>query len=260
MEYYRKLNGYLTDYHSKDYVNDGHRELDNSSYKLKSKFQLIDTIYLPIIIWNYDIQRKVLKLTTDSFVYDNAHNTNLQKLLQTIKPCYAEYFVEFVITFHDFLLQITKQKQEIRYSIQCSLPMRMNSNEYSLVQLYVIPRGFFGYIDAIKFIALPIKEYENEVISIHVLENWKENTTITQSLLKKTPVRPILTTDQKAVFELLIKGCSREDVAKRLNKKEHNLKNLFFLIQNRISTFFEIQFNSLEEALGFYQKSFPFYE
>lgn len=144
----------------------------------------------------------------------------------------------------------------INYSLQSFLPLKLDNEKYSYVGLYIIPEIVNNRIEGLYFTIIPLKEYNNEIITVNVLRDFTKDDYFTKRIKNTIPITDILTKDQLKVFSLLVRGYSSTRIASLLNKKPDNILKYNLRINDRLSNFFDIRFNTVREASSYYKNCF----
>ena len=72
-------------------------------------------------------------------------------------------------------------------------------------------------------------------------------------------IYPILTKLQGKIFDQILKGYNTDQIGIKLNKPQKIINNYKEKIKNRLSNFFQIEFENIEKAKDYYEKCFPLY-
>ena len=132
----------------------------------------------------------------------------------------------------------------------------LNYNEYYLFSLYTFPIFKDNQICQWYFIALPLKKYDNENLSIQILNNFQKNGIATSQVKKKVaPFNP-LTEEQYEIFKFLLQSYPSDKIAEKLNKKRNNVLKYYLRINTRLSSYFDINFATVKDAVEYYKKAF----
>jgi hypothetical protein len=227
-------------------------EINNSD--LKTLFK--NPCLLNLLVYRYDIHTDKFRLTSSEFGYESFNNTNLKKFLANIGPSFRKYFIDFFASYVNFLIENMDKDSIVKYTLQSFLPIKLKYNEYFFTALYVIPEFENKEVIGLCFILLPLKEYNNEVISIKILKDFEKNNRITSILWGEIQLEKILTEEQTKIAQLLLNHYSSKEIAVKLNKKHDNILKYNIRIKDRLSTFFNIEFDNAKDAVNYYKSCF----
>ncbi len=219
-------------------------------YKNISGFDILN-----IIIWEFDLDSKDFTLLSQDFGFEKAGRINYKKFTKAIKPCYRNYYFNFFTEFQHFIKN-DKTENRDSYSLQAIIPMILHYKGYYLFSLYAVPAFKGGRLSQWYFIALPLKKYNNENLSVQVHNNFQKNGTVTSQIKKKVASPKPLTEKQYNIFRLLLQGFSSYEIAEILNKKRNNVLKYYSRINDKLSSFFDINFATVKDAVEYYKKSF----
>jgi len=209
---------------------------------------------LNLLVYIYDIQTNEFNLNSSDFGYQNFTNTNLKVFFNSIKPCFRNYFIEYFASYIQFLTENINKNSNSEYSLQSFLPIKLKKDEYYFVTLYIIPEVVDYKIVELYFILLPLKVYNNEIIIVNVLKDFKNDYCNTCRVRNRIQLEDILTEEQTKIANLIWNGYSSKKIADKLNKKHNNILKYNIRIKDRLSDFFNVKFDNAKEAI-YYCKS-----
>lgn len=220
---------------------------------------------IDILIWKYNVHNNEFKLLSSDFGYTTIPSTQFKRFLDTIKPCFLDYFTDFLATYIKFLTLRENIKNYSRYQFQSFVPIKLDSEGYYFSTLYIISEISDTNGLELYFLLIPLKRHKYEPISFNVLKDSKKDDELTEQLKGRIgfSLENILTTDQIEVFNLLLRGYSCKKTAFYLNKKPDNVLKYNRRINHRLSSYFDIDFGSANDAAKYYkncfigEKSFP---
>lgn len=221
------------------------------------KIQNFNNNIINTVAWNYNVKNKKFELIYSNGNFNNISNVNLKMFFNSIKPCFGNYLSEFLCLYIDnFSGKKTVPIMEDSY-IQTILPVKLNKREETLVTLYIIPKVDYKSIVELSFFAIPLKKYRKEALSINILKNGRVKKGATTHLKRKiTSQTEIFTKEQLVVFNLLLKGYSSANIARFLDKKQKNVLRFNIRINYKLSCFFDINFNTINDAISYYKECF----
>lgn len=211
---------------------------------------------LELLIWNYKIQNREFRLLSSDFGYASVTTCDFKQFLKTIKPCFQDYFVDLFLNYIQFLKEQDEHAAEITF--QGFFPVRLHHDEYFYCTLNIVP-GFENHkVSELNFYLIPLKEYNNEVVSYKVLFGKdRRRSTVKKTLGNEMDLmKQILTPDQISIFQLVMLGYSSSRIASVLKKKRNNVLKYNIRIKERLSNFFDIEFDTVSEAAKYYKSCF----
>ncbi|MEC3908731.1 hypothetical protein VOI54_17015 [Tamlana sp. 2201CG12-4] len=211
-----------------------------------------------IIIWNLNVETLIFDLASLNFGNANVTSCSFKKFTALIKYCFRGYFIEALKEFEEFLNNRFFRVKNSIYHMEIVLPIHINNKNFTYSLLKVIPETNKGKIKDFCFVLTPIKEYNNEVISMQVFKSFVKCNNTTTYVKNRIFIKTIFTFSQEKVFFLLLeeKGLSSSCIAEDLNKDILAIDKYKIMIHNRLSHFFDINFNTVYDAVDYYKKCF----
>jgi len=210
-----------------------------------------DSVIFDVLVWNLNIKTNNFKQISSNFGYNAISTCNLKLFLQAIKPCFYDYFIEYFIEYFSILIE---KKHDCRF--QSFLPIKLKQDKYFFVNLCIIPELQDNKIVELCFVITPLKEYQDEVLDFRILNGRKKNKLLTHQINNKVYAENLFTNEQREVFNLLVLGYSSNKIAEILNKKKENIFKYNIRINDKLTSFFNIDFNNVKEATVYYKKCF----
>jgi DNA-binding CsgD family transcriptional regulator len=213
---------------------------------------------IDILIWKYNVHNNKFKLISSNFGYTGITNSLFKSFLNSIKPCFLDYFTDFLASYIKFLTLRENIKNYSRYQFQSFVPIKLDSEGYYFSTLYIIPEITETKGLELHFLLIPLKRHTDEPITFNVLRDSKKDDTLTRQLKSRIglSLEKILTREQIDIFNLLLRGYSYKKTAFYLNKKPDNILKYNRRINNRLSSHFDIDFNSATDAAKYYKNCF----
>ncbi|MEO1011567.1 MAG: hypothetical protein AAFX53_09700 [Bacteroidota bacterium] len=213
---------------------------------------------IDILIWKYNVQNNDFKLISSNFGYTAITSSQFKKFLDSVKPCFLEYFTDFLASYIKFLTLRENIKNYSRYQFQSFVPIRLDTEGYYFSTLYVISEITETKGLELHFLLIPLKRHTDEPITFNVLKDGKKDYPLTEQLKGRIAfsLEKILTTEQIDIFNLLLKGYSYKKTAFYLNKKPDNILKYNRRINHRLSSHFDIDFDSANDAARYYRNCF----
>lgn len=250
MQNYLRLIQRLNGRHSGNFAEESREEYRDVEQFLRKK-GLIHPI-----VWSYRRTNGEFRKLSPNFGYNNITQDNFKEFLLGIKPCFRNYFIDFLIAYFELTSSPSGYESQRNHSLRSFLPYRVNSKEYHYVTLHVVPQWRSQRITELYFVLIPLKKYDEEIISMCALTHRKKDLALTKEIRRLTQVEKILTKEQNEVFECILKGLTSREIALALNKKHDNILKFNVRITARLSTFFEMGFESVKEAADYYRNCF----
>jgi len=207
-----------------------------------------------VLVWKLTLKDKSFRLISSDFEYKNVSSCDFKKFLQMIKPCFQDYFINYFKKYFQLFFENRLQLEDYRF--KGFLPLKLKRENYYLSAICIIPIVKNHNIEGFYFTLTPLKIYCNECPSFSVLNTRKENKLMTYRLNKSVSIGNMLTKKQSDIFDLILKGYSSTKIADHLNKKKETVFSYNIRIKDKLTSFFEIEFDSVVDAANYYKKCF----
>mgnify|MGYP001942747740 CR=1 FL=1 len=220
--------------------------------KSDETFNYIDIF--DVLVWKLNLKNRSFYLLSSDFGYKDISTSDFKKFLQSIKPCFQEYFVNFFKSYFQLLFE--NKLQLVEYRFQGFIPFKLAEEDYTLCNICIIPIITNHKVEGFYFTVTPLKNYRNEYPHFSVLKNRKEHKLMTYQLNRKVRISDILTKKQSDVFELILNGYSSTKIAEHLNKKKETVFSYNIRIKEKMTAFFEIDFETVVDSANYYKNCF----
>lgn len=231
-----------------------------TSEKFKSAQSFCTSKILDVLTWSLNLEDNNFKLLSPHYAFNIISTNNFKSFLHSNRSCFEDYFIEIFDSYHQFLLtqRIHGNNDTSEYCLQYFLPFRLDNSGYHFVTLYIMPEVINNIIVKFYFVIIPLKKCSNEAISFQIIKNQACDLTATDYVKNKIKVpRHInLTKDQAEIFSLLLYGYSSKKISVLLNKNQENILKYNIRIKDRLSSFFEVKFNTVMDAAQYYTNCF----
>mgnify|MGYP000712016805 CR=1 FL=1 len=233
--------------HSND--NGSDLSLLNKSEDTFNFFDLFD-----VLVWKLNLKNNSFNLISSDFDYKNISTCDFKKFLKNIKPCFQEYFLNYFKNYFQLLFENKLLLAEFRF--QGFIPLKLTEEDYTLSNICIIPIKTNHKVDGFYFTVTPFKKYRNEFPHFSVLKDRKEQKLMTYQLNKKVRISDLLTNKQSEVFELILNGYSSTKIAIHLGVKKETVFSYNIRIKDKMTAFFEIDFETVIDAANYYKNCF----
>lgn len=142
--------------------------------------------------------------------------------------------------------------------LQLLLPMRLLHGNYYYVKQTVVPKILNKKLYALQFVNIPIKLYEVESYKLEVLTGTQVDKIKTSYIKDRMEPDGFFSMEQIKTTELIYQGFTSGEIAAKLNKTRAAYK-LNRKILEKISDFFEMEFDNVCQAVSFYGHCFNHY-
>lgn len=223
------------------------------------KFIKEEFVVDPVLIWNLNLDTLGFKLLSSESKYLDVSNFNLREFTSLIKPCFKDYFLNIFENFKVLLNDPFVIDCYEDFFLKVALPIQLNHNHFTYALLKIIPETTkSGEVKGVYFVLTPIKEYDNEIISVEVYRGFKKCYKATSFVKSEYHLNYMFTYMQQKIMNHLLndKILSVEQIALYLDKKTINIKNSMTRIKDKLSYFFNMHFYDINEAVMYYKKCF----
>ena len=220
--------------------------------KSNESFNYIDIF--DVLVWKLNLKNKSFYLLSSDFDYKYISTSDFKKFLHTIKPCFQEYFLNYFKNYFQLLFENKLLLAEYRF--QGFIPIKLTEEDYTLSNICIIPIIMNHKVEGFYFTVTPLKGYRNEYPDFSVLKHRKEHKLMTYQLNKKVRISDLLTNKQSEVFELILNGYSSTKIALHLNKKKETVFSYNIRIKEKMTAFFEIDFDTVVDSANYYKNCF----
>ena len=136
------------------------------------------------------------------------------------------------------------------------IPMRLLEDQYFYVKQTISPKLKGNKLVAIQIVNISIKRYEEENYNIMMHTHGRVDWALTKIIKRKMAPPSFFSIEQKKTIELICEGYTSGEIAFKLNKTKAAVYKLNRKILEKISNYFEIEFNNVHQAVTFYTNCF----
>jgi len=246
MESYNKLLNILTS-----------QNIQNNNKPKNQNFKkpLCTSDIFDVLVWSYYFNKGDFNLISSDFGYTNVPSCDFKKFIELIKPCFQDYILKYFTTYLLFILDKKNKTSNNNYRIQGFIPVELKRGSYYYTNICILPiveTDLVGF----HFTFTPLKPCHNEPIFLEVLHGRKKDHQFTNQIKSRVPVENIFTQKQADVFDLILLGYSSTKIAELLNKKKENVFRYNIRINEKLTSFFNIDFENVTEAVNYYKNCF----
>lgn len=238
----------------------GSRKAQDSNQEVSEStsfgISLENTNVFNTLVYKFDVyNNQFIRLSSDHG-YSNTNIYTFNKFMKGVKPCFKEYLVDVFIAFYKLCAKDYRYCSV--YCLQFFLPIKLNfDDEYTYSVVHIIPGNRSKVVDEFCFVVMPIKEYENEALTVNIMKNHTRNLVLTE-YIKRSVDAPenILTAKQLMVFKGLEEGLPSKVIAGYLGLDQNTILKYNIRIKDKLSDFFEVSFPTAMDAVDYYKKCF----
>ncbi len=223
----------------------------------KNLFSLLPNV----LSWKFNIATKSCKLVSSNCQYAKAIEYDYNTFIASIHKSTSNYYMH---VFNAFISHINTLKPTLTYNNYCLqffLPIYLEYDKLHYAIIYINPiQDNSPEIQNVYVSILALKEYSSEKIFYNVLKNYKLDNTIKPILHNNinsyAPIEKVLTKGQLEIFKYACQGYNSKEIAEKLETSRNNILKFNIRIKDRLSSFFDFEFDSIQAAVKFYKASF----
>lgn len=213
------------------------------------------------IVWECNLISGEFTLVSNTSPYSKPTLFDRTKFLDALHNGVRDYYKNVLGTFIRFLNSISSSSDISEYGLRLFVPIYLDYEEltYSIVQVQSM-LGSCKQVTVVYITIIPLKEYDGEKIFFKTLKNDKRDEVARMFIVNNVNgysiIGKVLTDRQLNIFKYACQGYSSNDIAKKLNTTKNNILKFNIRIKDSLSSFFEIEFESLQDTVNFYKSLF----
>lgn len=214
-----------------------------------------------ILVWKLNIRTNNFQILTNTHGNYRCDKFDYENFINSIHKSVSSYVVNVFYSFVDFLDTNKYCINPKSYCLQFFVPIYLENHEPSYAIIYISPsNNYFEEIQDFHVTVLPLKVYNHEEIFFNVLKD-KNNDVKMKRMLTKTidcysPLKTVLTKKQLDIFKYTCQNLSSKEIAEELNTSRNNILKYNIRITERLSSFFDYEFDGIHNAASFYKSCF----
>ncbi|WP_330444507.1 hypothetical protein [Flavobacterium sp. C4GT6] len=237
-----------------------HKNLSNIGLNKKDSLSTLSSnCYVPEnLSWELNLNDNKFYFIgkTETFgLFAHLINISFDSFMELSKECFRSLqinVVDFIVS-QDFM-KYTKEKCNIHFEVLVPLLL---SEKFFYVKQTIYPIICSDRVVSIRFVNIPIKEYDNEKYMVSVFNNGALCLPLTKQVVDSLSYPKLFTNQQIRHISLIRKKMNSREIAIHEKKTNAAVYKLNRKVLEIISFHFDIEFSTVAQAVDYFFQCYP---